>query len=220
MTEFSPAWLRWRQRVDLDEYEQRWDKQAATGVDVHGEADLIHALALGLDSRTTPVSILDAGCGMGRVGIELSLRGHQVTGIDLDPDLLARARRRLPTIDWIQADLATLDLPMASGADAASNSATFDVIAMAGNVLPFVKDGDRAKVVDRLGHHLSPGGLLVAGFSVNVATRPAAESEPPTAEDYLRWCADTNLVPSEAWSSWDRAPLTADPGYRVFVHQK
>ena len=208
MTEFSPAWLRWRERVDLDEYEQRWDNQAASGADVHGEADLIHALAQDLE-LPGPLSILDAGCGMGRVGIELSNRGHHVTGVDLDPDLLARARRRGPTITWTLADLATLDL-----------NDTFDIIAMAGNVLPFVKDGDRAEVVGRLEHHLSSGGLLIAGFTIDTEALATRGSEPPTAEDYLTWCANSNLTKLEAWSSWDRAPHAADDGYRVFVHQK
>lgn len=38
--------------------------------------------------------VLDAGCGYGRVAIPLAEAGHHVTGFDLDPALIADARRR------------------------------------------------------------------------------------------------------------------------------
>src|SRR6476646_4542699 len=89
-----------------DEYQVRFDALAASGQDVHGEATFVETL-LGPGSG---VSVLDAGCGTGRVGIELARRGFEVTGTDRDPEMLATARRLAPGIDWIEADLASLDL--------------------------------------------------------------------------------------------------------------
>ena len=43
--------------------------------------------------------VLDAGCGTGRVAIELARRGIEVVGVDADPDMLERARRRAPQLD-------------------------------------------------------------------------------------------------------------------------
>ena len=54
-----------------------------------------------------PASVLDAGCGMGRVAMELDRRGIEVEGADLDDDLLAFARVDAPHIKWHLADLAT-----------------------------------------------------------------------------------------------------------------
>ena len=93
---------------------------AAAGEAVHGEADFVAALG--------PATVLDAGCGTGRVGIELARRGIDVVGVDVDPDMLERARRRSADVTWVLADLATLDL-----------GRTFDVVVLAGNVLPFVE---------------------------------------------------------------------------------
>ena len=50
------------------------------GADLHGEARLIDAM-LPRGAR-----ILDAGAGPGRVGGELSRRGHTVVGVDVDPE--------------------------------------------------------------------------------------------------------------------------------------
>ena len=58
------------------EYDRRFEDLAAAGMDMHGEADLVASYA--------PESVLDAGCGTGRVAIELSRRGHAVVGVDLD----------------------------------------------------------------------------------------------------------------------------------------
>ncbi len=52
--------------------------------------------------------MLDAGCGTGRVGIELASRGFTVTGVDADAGMLAAARRKAPELPWVQADLADL----------------------------------------------------------------------------------------------------------------
>lgn len=55
----SDAWRQFRERLDLDEYDARWDRLAAAGEDVHGEAEFVMAYA--------PRSVLDGGCGTGRV---------------------------------------------------------------------------------------------------------------------------------------------------------
>ena len=55
-------------------YDDRFDRLASAGVDVHGEAALVDSYG--------PGSVLDAGCGTGRVAIELSRRGHPVVGVD------------------------------------------------------------------------------------------------------------------------------------------
>ena len=41
--------------------------------------------------------VLDLGCGTGRVALHLARRGHEVIGLDLDPELLAALRRARAT---------------------------------------------------------------------------------------------------------------------------
>lgn len=64
--------------------------------------------------------ILDLGAGTGRVTIPLAAAGHDVTAVDLDPDLLDELRRRADDagvpVQTVAADLRTLDQQLPTGA--------------------------------------------------------------------------------------------------------
>jgi SAM-dependent methyltransferase len=58
-----------------------------------------------------PGVALDAACGTGRFAEFLAKRGHRVIGLDSSPDMLARARRRVPEAKFGVAGLDRLPLP-------------------------------------------------------------------------------------------------------------
>jgi ubiquinone/menaquinone biosynthesis C-methylase UbiE len=58
-------------------------------------------------------TVVDVGCGTGRAVAELAGRGAHAVGVDLDPAMLATARRRFPGLDLRAADGA--DLPLGDG---------------------------------------------------------------------------------------------------------
>jgi SAM-dependent methyltransferase len=186
-------WAGWRRQVDLDEYDERWRRMEAAGQNPHGEADFVCTFA--------PASVLDGGCGTGRVGIELAARGIEVVGVDRDHDLLERARAKAPHVRWHLADLAELDL-----------GREFAVVVLAGNVVPYVESSRRPAAVAACAHHLLPGGRLVAGFQLRAGW--------PPLEEYDRWCADAGLVPDARYASWDKQPFEAPGTYVVAVHQR
>lgn len=53
--------------------------------------------------------VLDACCGTGELAFAAEREGGIVTGVDFSAAMLARARRKSATIDWVQADV--LELP-------------------------------------------------------------------------------------------------------------
>lgn len=57
---------------------------------------------------------LDAACGTGRHAAYLAERGHHVIGVDASPEMLDRARRRLPGADLRHGELERLPLPDAA----------------------------------------------------------------------------------------------------------
>ena len=60
---------------------------------------------------TLPVgTAVDAACGTGRVAARLVQRGHHVIGIDSSPEMLRRARRRLPDTEFVEGDVHRLPL--------------------------------------------------------------------------------------------------------------
>ncbi len=148
-------------------YQRRFDRLAAAGRDVHGEADLVAHLA------APPARILDAGCGTGRVAAELTRRGFRCVGVDADADMVAVARRRDPDTTYVVQDLSRLDL-----------RETFDLVVLAGNVIPLLAPGTLARAMRRIAANLVPLGLVVAGFGLDADHLPAGC--PVTAHRRLR----------------------------------
>jgi SAM-dependent methyltransferase len=163
-----------------DEYQARFDALAASGTDVHGEAALVRAYR--------PERVLDAGCGTGRVAIELARHGIDVVGVDVDPVMLGTARTRAPELEWRLGDLATADL--GSG---------YDVVVLAGNVLLFTPPGTEAAVVANVGGAVRPGGVVLVGFSL----RPGSYALDRLDED----ARAAGLALDGRWATWGRAPF-------------
>jgi SAM-dependent methyltransferase len=177
---------------DGDDYQARFDRLAARGEDVHGEATFVRAY--------DPSTVLDAGCGSGRVAIELARHGIEVVGADVDPSMLETARRLAPDLTWVESDLTALDL-----------GRTFDLVVMAGNVPLFTPPGTEAALVAGVARHVAPGGRLVSGFSLG-RSYSLAELDDHTAA--------VGLVLEERFSTWDRQPWKGSGDYAVTVHRR
>jgi len=191
----EPESNRWLQSRSLsgDAYDETYERRAAAGDNVHGEADFVE--------RFNPASVLDAGCGTGRVGRELALRGIDVVGVDIDAEMLNTARKKAPGVSWRLADLANVDL-----------ARTFDAIAMAGNVMIFLTSGTEAAVVANMARHLNPDGVLIAGFQLMRGRL--------SIDGYDAAAAAAGLVLAERWSTWDRDPWNRASNYAVSVHRR
>ncbi len=190
---------RWQQAKGPrgDDYDARWRSLAASGENIHGEADLVS----GLLTARPGGAVLDAGCGTGRVAIELARRGFDVVGIDADAGMLDTARAKAPGLTWLLGDL--------SGS--AEPAGPFDLVLLAGNVMIFLEPGTEQQVLANLTRRLVPGGLLVAGFSL----RPGGL----TIDRYEALAAAVGLVPVDRWATWDREPFTGGD-YAVSVHRR
>ncbi len=191
-------WLESSPGRSPDEYDRAWGDRARAGLDVHGEADFVAALG--------PSSVLDAGCGTGRVAVELDRRGIDVVGVDLDPTMLAGARAKAPRLTWVLGDLAEVEVT-----DGAGRLRPFDVVVLAGNVMIFLAPDQEEPVVANLARHLAADGALVAGFQLDRQLGLAR---------YDEVCRAAALVLVERWSTWQRGPWREGGGYAVSVHRR
>jgi SAM-dependent methyltransferase len=178
----NPGHSRW--------YIQRFRDMAARGEDLAGEARLIDAMV------HRGARVLDAGCGTGRVGGRLAAAGHEVVGVDLDPELIAEARTAHPGAGWLVGDLAELDLA----------PATFDVIVCAGNVMTFVAPATRPEILRRFRVHLAEGGRVVVGFGTGRGYEH---------QDFLADAKAAGLEPQLLLSTWDLRPFAPGADFLV-----
>lgn len=195
MTAPEGAPSRWTSSAGVQrgaDYDERWVQLAAAGHSIHGEADFV--------CRFEPSCVLDAGCGTGRVAIELAARGIDVLGVDLDPVMLGQARAKAPDLEWIEADLRGVDLGRA-----------FDVVAMAGNVMIFVRSGTEAAVVANMAAHVRPGGVLVAGFQLGRGY---------DVDRYDADCVAAGLTLESRYATWAGDPWSPTGDYAVSVHRR
>ena len=180
-------------------YIERFRSMAEEGNDLAGEARLIDALV------PRGARVLDAGCGPGRVGAFLHAAGHEVVGVDIDPELIDAAEQDHPGPRWLVDDLATLDLPSRGVPDG------FDAIVCAGNVMTFLAPSTRGEVVARLRAHLQEDGRAVVGFGTNRGY---------AVDEFLGQAATAGLVPDLLLSTWDLRPYAPGADFIVAILRK
>lgn len=100
--------------------------------------------------------VLELGCGSGVPDTqELALR-FRVTGVDLSPEQIGRARVAVPEAEFIVADITALDLPTAS----------YDAV-VSFYVFNHVPRERLAKLLVDIHSWLVPGGLLLTAFGTS-----------------------------------------------------
>jgi len=94
-------------------------------------------------------TLLDVACGTGAHLDHLS--GYEAEGLDLDPEMLAVARERLPNVPLHEGDMADFEL-----------GKRFDAVVCMFSSIGYVRTEERLRsAVASMARHLEPGGVLV-----------------------------------------------------------
>ena len=119
-----------------------------------------------------PDSVLEVGCGTGRILELIAPMFNRTVGVDLTPQMLDRARIRLPEAEFYEQDMVTMSVP-----------GKFDLIICLYDTINHLMDfADWERAISRMGEHLSPTGMCV--IDMNTPRRLARLSLfPPLVRD-------------------------------------
>jgi len=127
--------------------------------------------------------VLELGCGTGRVVLHLARRGHEVIGLDSDPELIAVLRERASNFRHSgvgREPEAPVRALLADARDFGLASPASLVLAPT-HLLQLLADAEeRAKCLRCIGTALRPGGLLAAAI---IEGMPEPDGAPPPLPD-------------------------------------
>jgi SAM-dependent methyltransferase len=121
---------------------------AGAGKDYEAEATALHTL---IQERSPgAASLLDVACGTGGHLAHLR-RWYDVAGVDIDPGMLAEARRRLPQETFIEGDMRDVRL-----------GRTFDAVCCLFSSIGYMGSVQELnQAVSTMASHCRPGGVFV-----------------------------------------------------------
>lgn len=168
---------------------------------------------LGRVPLSAPARAVDLGCGPGNSTALLAARfpGATITGLDSSPAMLEEARRTLPGVTFVEADLAAWE------PDAAPD------LIFANAVLQWLPD--HARLLPRLAGFLAPGGCLAVQMPDNLdepshrLMREVAQEAPFREALAGAAGARTTLGSFQDYDAWlSRAGCTVDLWRTAYVH--
>jgi SAM-dependent methyltransferase len=209
VTEDVPP-TRWQQAYGEagSPYAARFEALLDAGEDVDGEARLADVLA-----PRRPARVLDAGAGIGRVAAGLAARGHDVTAVENDPDLVARSRRRFPEVPVVEADILQLSPALL---ERAGRPTSYDVVVVVGNVMVYLAEDTEVRALRTLSGLLAPDGRILVGF--HPVAGPAHSHDYPV-ESFLGHVAEAGLDVEHRFGTYQLAPPAGDYVVAVLRHR-
>ena len=100
------------------------------------------------------VSVLDLGCGTGKLAGRMLEAGHPVTAVDFSSNMLAAAAHNAPGATFLQAELEEVPEKLGDG--------KFDCI-VAAYALHHLPDEGKYALLAALKDHLKPEGVIIVG---------------------------------------------------------
>ena len=140
-------------RIVADGYDIIGDRYARQAIESAAE-DRERYTSMLLERLPAGAGILDLGCGAGLPTTARLAQRFDVTGVDISPRQVQRARRNVPNARFVCADMADVELPPSS----------FHAVVAFYSILHLPRD-EHAALLRSIAGWLRPGGLIVAAMT-------------------------------------------------------
>lgn len=175
-------------------------------LDLQGYDDDVALYRL-LAKRSTG-SVLELGCGTGRISLALADDGHDVVGVDMSDGMLEVAKRHTcaDKVRWIHGDMRALDLDR-----------EFDLVLVPLGGLQHMEEiDDLVATMVAIERHLAPGGVAVVDVEAPLAEDFTSGSQPLVEHWTREWQSQPDDVPAmvsklvqvEVWAAQARRAVT------------
>ena len=133
-------------------------------------------------------SVLELGCGTGRVALALAGDGHDVVGVDMSTGMLEIANRHdhSNSVRWIRGDMRALDLDREFGL----------ILVPLGGLQHMQEIDDLVATMTVIAHHLSSGGVAVVDVEAPIAEDFTSGSQPLIEHWTREWQSQPDDVPA------------------------
>ena len=138
-----------------------------------GGEEVVEAFERELDLNVTGGTVVEVGCGIGRITRALARRCERVVAVDVSAEMLDRARAENPGLDnveWLHGDGESLAGVGDASADGVFSHVVFQHIPDPAVTLGYVAE---------MGRVLRPGGWAAFQVSTDPAVHARAEGEDP-----------------------------------------
>ena len=152
-------------------------------------------------------SVLDIGCGYGRIAASFCDNGYQYVGIDVAPAAIEAARKREPRANFVLGS--ALDAPV---------EGKFDLICFIYVLVHFVNDDDWSAAIRRFVGHLKAGGaILIADMFPEVEENPAQHVRVRPLSKYIEELGRCGLVRDPEFKERFSKSRASAPPFELFV---
>ncbi len=163
--------------MNIIDHDNLDDFRDAETYDLHCDAFNEDFLFLDQWVKSLGSPLLDLACGTGRMSIRLAAQGYQITGVDLVPEMIARARQkaddRAVSVEWVVSDARSFHLQK-----------QFAGIFMLMNAFQFLLTrADHEGMLACVREHLQPDGQFLFETR-NPSPRNLFEVQHPEGETY------------------------------------
>ena len=191
-------------RKVFDSFADSFDEQLLNNLDYRAPQALAEALNLVLDARAGLLDVLDAGCGTGLCGPLIRSYARQLTGVDLSPGMIEKARARGGYDVLVVAELT---------AYLRARTAAWDVVICADTLVYF---GDLVEVLSAACSTLRAGGWFAFTLEALADDEDRSELSPSGRYRHSRRYLE-RVLPAAGFSvvTMERAALRKEVGKPV-----